>query len=559
MIMSSVTQPPSAMIQTRQLSLTLGSQTLISALNLKIEHSERVALVGPSGAGKSMLAKALLGLLPPNAKIQGELWIQQYQVDQMTAMQRPLSARLGMVMQDTLSALNPLVSIERQLMTPFQYVHQQSKPKARESALRLLEALEFQYPEQIMASTPLTLSGGQRQRLSIAMALAGKTPFLIADEPTAALDEHTQSQVLDLLRRHTGHPNQPGCLLITHDIDQAQAYCERILVLNEGRLVADRVARQFFAVPRPAYLEKLADALSKRQLLCQQAGQDSNPPTESISAISQPATPEPSTTQTSAHRIEVPSTRESLLELKAVGVKVRHSNRPLLKPITLTLHPGEKVGLIGASGAGKSTLLNLIMGLITPETRPLYSTGQYHFKGANLALKRMTEYRQAVQYIPQDSRASLNPYMSVAQLIAEPWHCLKQTPLSSTALTAQLEQVGLSPAQQSHYPHQLSGGQAQRVAIARALIIKPQLLIADEATSGLDLERRHQVEQLIAQLCQETGVGLLWATHDLDSVTALCSRTLIIKEGALNYDGPTCSHLSALLKAPIPDGSHSRF
>lgn len=552
--MSSTTKPPSALIQTRQLSLTFGTKTLISSLDIDFERGERVALVGPSGAGKSMLAKALLGLLPPNAKIQGELWIKQHQVSQMTAMQRPLSARLGMILQDTLSTLNPIVTVGRQLVVPFQYFHRQSKSNAWQSALNLLDALDFKHPEQVMAKTPLALSGGQRQRLSIAMALAGQTDFLIADEPTAALDEETQSQVLELLRRHTGHAEQPGCLLITHDIHQAQQYCERILVINEGHLVADRLARQFFAAPRPAYLEKLADALSKRQLLRRQPESTSGSPLGSITIPSQAAIAETAPardTDNTSHSIKTPAT--SLLDLKAVGVKARPQHHIILKPMSLILHAGERVGLIGASGAGKSTLLNLIMGLITPQTQPLYSTGQYYFNGASLTPSRMAEYRQTVQYIPQDPRASLNPYMNVAQLIAEPWHCLKKTALTSTALDEQLKQVGLSSAQQSLYPHQLSGGQAQRVAIARALIVKPQLLIADEATSGLDIERRHQVEQLIARLCEETGTGLLWASHDLDSVTALCSRTLIIKGGELSYDGPTCPHLSALLEVPQPD------
>ncbi|ODC03655.1 hypothetical protein BFW38_08960 [Terasakiispira papahanaumokuakeensis] len=537
-------QPPSALIQTRQLSLTFGTKTLISSLNITLERSERVALVGPSGAGKSLLAKAFLGLLPPNAQSHGELWIQQHQVSQMTAMQRPLSTRLGMILQDTLSALNPTITVGRQLIVPFQYFHRQSRKNAWESALTLLADLEFSHPEQIMAATPLALSGGQRQRLSIAMALAGKTDFLIADEPTAALDEHTQAQVLEVLRRHTGHAGQPGCLLITHDIHQAQAYCNRILVLNDGQLVVDRPAQQFFAAPRSAYLENLADALSKRQLLRRQRGSKKALSATAITLNAEPPIHQPNTGD--ADDIVTPP----LLEFKSVSVKTRRQDQTILEPMTLALHAGEKVGLIGASGAGKSTLLNLMMGLITPQTQPLYSTGQYHLKGARLTPSRLDEYRQTVQYIPQDPRASLNPYMTVAELVTEPWHCLKHEPLALKALHHQLEQVGLTSAQLSLYPHQLSGGQAQRVAIARALVVKPQFLIADEATSGLDLERRHQIEQLIARLCQETGTGLLWATHDLDSVIALCSRTLIIREGMISYDGPTCPHLSALLTLP---------
>ena len=485
----------------------------LDGLDLTLHPGERLALVGPSGCGKSTVARAVLQLLPPGSSCEGELELTGQDPRRLgrADLRRLRGGAVGLVFQDPMTRLNPLLTIGEHLRDTLAAHHFGAGERSRQQqrARELLERVGID-PSRY-SSYPHEFSGGMRQRLAIALALALSPPLVIADEPTTSLDVAVAGQVMAELASLCEESGS-ALLLISHDLAMAGRWCERIAVLDGGRLVEEAPSHTLLTTPRSPLAQRLVGAARLRE-----------------GGVAE-AIPE----------------RPLLLEIDEL-----RSWHPLPSPpwqprwlkavdgVSLSLQEGETVGLVGASGCGKSSLCRALMGLA-----PVRG-GSVRLEGRDLRSLKGAELRRArrrIQMVFQDPLACLNPQMTVGEAVADPLliHGLASHPEARERARALLAAVGLEPPEsfERRLPRQLSGGQQQRVAIARALILEPKVLLCDESVSMLDAEVQTDVLNLLKELQQRLGLGLLFVTHDLNVASGFCHRVIVLEGGRIVEQGP---------------------
>ncbi|GJE18664.1 ABC transporter ATP-binding protein [Methylobacterium marchantiae] len=488
----------------------------IEGLSLSVGANEIVCVVGESGSGKSVTASAVMGLLPPALKPSaGEILLQGEDILKVApARLRALrGSRMAMVFQEPMTALNPVLKVGEQIAEMLEAHAGRSGREARRSrVLDLLGDVHLPDPPSLAKAYPHQLSGGQRQRVMIAMALANDPALIIADEPTTALDVTTQAQILKLLKELQARRNA-GILFITHDFGVVSQIADRVVVMQRGRLVEEGRADEVLTRPRDPYTRMLIAAVPSAE-----------PP---------PARPRQ---QAAAPILAV---RDLTKTYGGRGLFGGGRAVTALDGVSLALQPGETLGIVGESGSGKSTLARCVARFVDP------SAGHIRIGGDDIALlppRELRPYRRRVQMVFQDPYRSLNPRRKVGQSIIEGpmnYGLSKEAALARAARL--LDLVNLEKGALDRYPHEFSGGQRQRIAIARALAMEPDVLIADEAVSALDVSVQRQVLELLEDIRERLNLSILFITHDLRVAARLCDRLVVMLGGRIVEEGPTAA------------------
>ncbi len=519
-----------------------GLKPLVRDLSFTLGKGETLAIAGESGSGKSITSLAIMGLLPPNVAISAGS-VRLGATDLTHLAEHKLRAlrgdRMAMIFQEPMTSLNPVMSVGAQLTEAIRAHTLISRPDARARALDVLHAVRLSQPERRLDQYPHELSGGMRQRVMIAMALALRPEVLIADEPTTALDVTVQREVLDLLRdlqRDLG----TAIILITHDMGVVAEMADRVVVMQNGAQVETSTTRSLFAQPQQPYTKALLAAVPRMG--------------------------------TAAHRPEPAA--EVVARLSDVSVhfpmrggffgRITHQVHAV-EQVSLDIRKGETFALVGESGCGKSTIAKAIVGLVPHQGR---------IEVAGLALSELDiagkkALRRHVQMIFQDPMAALDPRMRVADLVSEPLviHAIGDAASRRAKAADLFARVGLEASQLDRYPHEFSGGQRQRICIARALALNPQVVIADESVSALDVSVQARVLDLLRALQQEFGIAYLFISHDMAVVENISDRVGVMYLGQIVETGtraqvfgnPQHPYTRRLIEAvPVPDPTHMR-
>ncbi|HEY8976974.1 MAG TPA: dipeptide ABC transporter ATP-binding protein, partial [Burkholderiaceae bacterium] len=598
------------MLQTQDLKVALDAELglvkAIDGLTLAIQRGETFALVGESGCGKSMTALALMRLLPENGRITGgDIRLDR---DDLLAlpeagMRAVRGGRIGMIFQEPSTSLNPVMKIGAQLVEAIEAHTTLRGAQARQKAIDWLRRVGIPEPERRIDDYPFRMSGGQKQRVMIAMTLATEPDFLVADEPTTALDVTIQAQVLDLLKQLQQEQGL-GMLLITHDLAVVKGMAHRVALMYAGQIIEVAKAGDFFANPKHPYaralLRALPDARRRGQplqaipgtvpVLTQSfAGCRFAPRCDRVMAHCAGVVPElieingreqpgdvhavrcllfapgaaSAAPAAAAPRVEAPrapaapAAAASVPLLQVRNLDVRFPLRTGLfqrgkrffnavDDVSFTVGEGETLALVGESGCGKTTtgkaVVQLLRGVATFE-------GQALLRGRNLfelSGQALVQARRDIQIIFQDPFASLNPRMRVAEILDEGMVSL-QPEVDAAARRRRIEglvdQVGLRRDALDRYPHEFSGGQRQRIAIARALAVQPKLIVCDEPTSALDVSVQAQILNLLHDLQQDLGVSYLFITHNIGVVEYIADRVAVMRAGRIVEQGDCVSVL----------------
>ncbi|ROT33287.1 ABC transporter ATP-binding protein [Micromonospora sp. HM5-17] len=516
------------------LSVSAPDGTLVSGVNLRLDAGDRVGLIGESGSGKSLTALALLGLLPDGMRASGRVV-----VDGRDLLGRPdrewrrvRGRTLGVVFQEPLTALDPLMPVGRQLTGPLRMHHGLNRADAEAEAVRWLARVHLPDPARLARALPHQLSGGQRQRVAIAMALACRPRVLIADEPTTALDVTVQAQVLELLGELVAQTGV-ALLFISHDLPVVAGLARDLVVMRHGRVVESGSVDDVLRRPRSGYARRLVrSALAVTRL----AGQavPAGPEPTAAAAPERPA--EPGSADQPKQTAQPTAAGDLILTGQHLTRRYPGRPAPALDDVDVNIRAGTSLGIVGESGAGKSTLLRLLLGVDRP------TSGQVRFAGQPLDRVDARDFRRQVQVVFQDPRSSLDPRMSVASIIAEPLRSLRLAPNReerARRVAEVLTAVGLHPDDGRRYPHEFSGGQRQRIAIARALAPRPRLLLADEPVGALDVSVRQQIVDLLRELVDRYGLTLVLVSHDLAVVSQLCAQVMVLRDGRVVESGAT--------------------
>ncbi|MWP36927.1 dipeptide ABC transporter ATP-binding protein [Rhodobacter sphaeroides] len=520
-----------------------GLRPLVSGLSFTLARGETLAIAGESGSGKSITSLAIMGLLPPPAVriTGGRIKLGRTELPDLPEgrMRAIRGDRVAMIFQEPMTSLNPVLTIGTQLAEAIRAHETVSKAEARARALEALRSVRLSQPERRLDQYPHELSGGMRQRVMIAMALALRPEVLIADEPTTALDVTVQREVLDLLRdlqRELG----TAIILITHDMGVVAEMADRVIVMRDGRMVEEGPATQIFAEPRAEYTRALLAAVPRMG-----AGRG-RPPVE-------------------AEPIARLSDLQVRFDLKGGLLGRTQARVHAVEHVSFDIRRGETFALVGESGCGKSTIAKAMVGLVPHE-------GRIEIGGQTLGTLDAAErkaLRRRVQIVFQDPMAALDPRMRIGDLIAEPLviHGIGTPEERRARVGDLLTRVGLSPAQMERYPHEFSGGQRQRICIARALALRPELIIADESVSALDVSVQARVLDLLAALKREFGIALLFISHDMAVVENVSDRVAVMYLGQIVemgtrdqvFGNPQHPYTRRLIEAvPVPDPLHQR-
>ncbi|SIR02885.1 peptide/nickel transport system ATP-binding protein [Paracoccus thiocyanatus] len=498
------------MIQARDLSVEIGAHDILRGIDLALPPGRITGLVGESGSGKSMAALAIMGLLPQGMRASGRVDLDGQNLLDLPerALCRIRGRRIGMIFQEPMTALNPLMTIGDQVAEVLRIHQGLDRRAALDHARDRLDRVGLTTPRFPLTLYPHQLSGGQRQRVAIALAIALRPDLLIADEPTTALDVTTQARILDLLR---GLVRDEGMalLLITHDLAVVAGIADQVAVMQRGAIVEQGPTEQVFRQQRHAYTRALFAASTHQPRLVL-------PSTE----------PRPLLQVTGAVR-EYPLPRR--------GLTGRRESLRAVDGVSFRIDAGESVGLVGESGCGKSTLTRAILSL-----DPLQGGG-IRFEGQDIRAGRTMPraLRARMQAVFQDPFGSFDPRWRVERLLAEPFHLTGRPRDWREQVAEALFEVDIPGDALHRHIHEFSGGQRQRIAIARALIIKPRLIVLDEAVSALDVRVRAQVLDLLAQLRRSHGLAYLFISHDLSVVRQITDRVMIMQKGRIVESGPT--------------------
>ncbi len=504
-----------------------GTVTAVDGVNLTVEPGATVGIAGESGCGKSTLAVSVLRLLPANATIEGKILLGEDDISTLSwgRLRSVRWTEAAIVFQGAMHSLNPVRKVRDQIAEALQIHASGDSAKYKDEGLRiarvndLLEQVGL--PRSKGLSYPHELSGGQKQRIMMAMALACEPELLIADEPTTALDVVVQAQVLDLL---TSLVKERGLslIMISHDLSVLAATCERIVVMQDGRIVEEGPSAEVMRNPQHPHTAALASAF----------------PTigDPSSRLRLPTYTAPSA-PTAGACPAVPAAPVPVLEARNLSVRFGgRGGTNAVDSVNLTCNAGEIVALVGQSGSGKTTLARTILGLQKP------TAGEVLFRGEPLVHRRkaLKAYRRAVQFVLQDPTAALNPKHSVYEAVAEGPRLHRLEGDERELVAAALARAELNPPAKyfTAIPQELSGGQRQRVVIAGALALDPEFLVADEPVASLDASVRAGVLALFLRLKCELGLGALVITHDLGLAWNIADRVVVMYEGRIVEEGP---------------------
>jgi peptide/nickel transport system ATP-binding protein len=522
-----------------------GDFTAIEDVDMTIKPGEIHGLVGESGAGKSTVGAAVIGLLQaPGYVADGTLTLGETDLRNLTPAQahKVRGDRISMIFQDPQTSLNPLMTIEDQLIETIQAHSDVSVSAARKRAVDLLEEIGIKNAAQRIKAYPHQFSGGMRQRVVIALAVSTDPELIIADEPTTALDVAVQSQVLDLIQR-LAKDRQIAFMLITHDIGVIAKVADRVTVMRKGRVMETGVTAQVLGAPKHPYTQALMDAVPPLdRKLDRFRVPDTDDTVRSLGDIAE------------SWLLEGQQQAPTGLSLKNLTVRFAGSRTSLfrkpppyvaLDDVTLNIKPGSIMGLVGESGSGKSTLAKAITGLITPSdgTMMLGETDLPFGKSRS----RHHPSRQLVQMVFQDPYSSLNSRHRVADILTEPlwfYGFVKDAKERERLAASMLSLVGMQPDAITKYPHQFSGGQRQRIAVA--LLARPRFLICDEPTSALDVSIQAEILNLLKDLQSKFGLTILFISHNLAVVRQMADDTAVLRNGKIEEVGET----HALYTAP---------
>lgn len=488
----------------------------VEAVDLDLEANEIVCIVGESGSGKSLTARAAMGLLPkPHVRVvDGSIRMDgEDLVGASDARMREVrGSEISMIFQEPMTALNPVMSIGDQIDEVFRFHVSMPRKERRQRATDLLADVHLPNPDQIMRAYPHELSGGQRQRAMIAMALALDPKILIADEPTTALDVTTQAQILELIKEMQSKHNS-GVLFITHDFGVVADIADRVAVMQHGKLVEVGTASEVLNNPQHPYTQSLIAAVPS-------------------------LTPRSARAQSEKVVLQVNDLNK---EFQSGGgfLGFGGSKRTVkaVQHVDLSLHHGETLGIVGESGSGKSTAARCIVRLINADS------GEILLNGVDLqplSRAEMRPHRASMQMIFQDPFASLNPRTRVGKIIAR-GPMIQGVPAKQAQQQTRelLEIVGLHAQAYDRYPHEFSGGQRQRIGIARALALKPDVLVADEPVSALDVSIQAQILELLDEIREQMSLSMIFITHDLRVAAQVCDRLAVMRYGEVVEVGST--------------------
>ena len=575
----------------------------IDGLSLAIRRGETFALVGESGCGKSMTALALMRLLPENGNVEeGRIEIEGHDVLALpeSSMRAVRGGRIGMICQEPATSLHPVMRVGEQIVEAIESHTDLRGEAARAKAIEWLKRVGIPEPERRIDEYPFRLSGGQKQRVMIAMTLACEPDFLIADEPTTALDVTIQAQILDLLKQLQREQGM-GLLLITHDLAVVSGMAQQVALMYAGQIVEVASAAEFFAAPKHPYARALLRALpdtAKRggalaaiggtvpALWQEFSGCRFAPRCERVMDVCHRTLPEmercgassvrcllyrdgavPAAPADSAEplryaappRVEAPA--QALLEVRDLSVRFPIRKGLLQRVsgaftavggVSFDIPAGRTLALVGESGCGKTTTGKAIVQLLRQQA---VIGGQALFEGRDLfALdgEALRSARRAVQIVFQDPFGSLDPRMRVFDILEEGLIALRpemDAPARRERLHALVDQVGLRRDALDRYPHEFSGGQRQRIAIARALAVSPRLIVCDEPTSALDVSVQAQILNLLRELQRDTGVSYLFITHNIGVVEYIADQVAVMQRGLIEELGS----VEQVLGAPQTD------
>jgi peptide/nickel transport system ATP-binding protein len=582
------------MLAVDQLQVELDAESglvrAIDGLNLAIARGETFALVGESGCGKSMTALALMRLLPDNGAVTGGS-VTLAGTDVLALPEREMRAvrggRIGMIFQEPGTSLNPVMRVGDQIVEAIEAHTPLRGAAARERALQWLRRVGIPEPERRIDDYPFRMSGGQKQRVMIALTLAAEPEFLIADEPTTALDVTIQAQILALLRE-LQQEQQMGLLLITHDLAVVAGMAHRVALMYAGQIVEVASADAFFARPLHPYaqalLRALPDSNRREQALtaiggsvpalnhafsgcrfadrCAQAHEACRaapPPLREqqghwvrcvLYDEPHPSLP-PAVTAPAAQGVARPPAGALLLDVQHLGVRYPIRSGVLqrvrggfdaVRDVSLRIESGRTLALVGESGCGKTTVGKAIVQLLR---RQALVSGQALLDGRNLFELQgdaLREVRRDIQIVFQDPFASLDPRMRVGDILEEglvTLHPAMDAAQRRARIEGLIDRVGLRADTLQRYPHEFSGGQRQRIAIARALAVRPRLIVCDEPTSALDVSVQAQILNLLRELQAETGLAYLFITHNIGVVAYLADEVAVMQSGLLVEHGST--------------------
>ena len=488
----------------------------VQNVDLQLHAGETVCVVGESGSGKSLTARAVMGLLPaPHVRIgEGEILFGGTDITKIGAERlRDLrGSEISMIFQEPMTALNPVMTIGDQVDEVFRYHVSMSRRERAARAVKLMEDVNLPDPERIINNYPHELSGGQRQRAMIAMALALDPKILIADEPTTALDVTTQAQILQLIKDMQKRLDT-GVLFITHDFGVVADIADRVVVMQEGNIVETGTAKQVLNKPKHPYTQSLIAAIPR--LVPRKAGKRSEKAILSTDAVCK--------------------SFGSNRGIFGFGKGGRQVNA--VQNVDISLRKGETLGIVGESGSGKSTLARCVIKLMESDG------GVIELDGVDISkLKRkdMRAHRKRIQMVFQDPYASLNPRSRVGDIIAQGPILQGVKKEDAHARTREMiEIVGLDSRSFDRFPHEFSGGQRQRIGIARALALEPDILVADEPVSALDVSIQAQILELLDKIRKQMELSMLFITHDLRVAAQVCDNVAVMQHGKVVEIGPT--------------------
>ncbi|MCZ7485905.1 ABC transporter ATP-binding protein [Rhizobium rhizogenes] len=508
-----------AIIDARNIAVSFkvehGTVEAVKDISFQLYRGETIAIVGESGSGKSVTARTVMGLLTKRASVSKSATVRFNGDDILKFSSRQRRAlrgnRISMIFQEPMSSLNPIYTIGSQIVEAIRVHSRLSRKEAEARALDLLRQVQIPEPEARLKQYPHQLSGGQRQRVMIAMALSNDPDVLIADEPTTALDVTVQAQILNLIR-DLQKKRGMAVVLITHDLTIVKQFSDYVYVMQHGEMREHNTTEKLFEAPQHPYTKKLLGS-------------------------------EP-------HGTAKPLPENSGVLLTASGVRVSFMMRygGLFKPelkeliavdsLGLTLRRHETLGLVGESGSGKTTFGQSLLRLNEPVGGEVVFDGE-RVDGRSRA--QMRPLRSRMQIVFQDPFASLNPRMTIGQIIEEGLiiNGLGKTKAERLERVRDaLEAAGMPGNILSRFPHEFSGGQRQRIAIARAVALEPEFILLDEPTSALDLSVQAQIIDLLRKLQDERGLSYLFISHDLKVVRALCHRVIVMQSGRIVEEGP---------------------
>ena len=509
---------------------------LVDKLSYQLCQGQTLAIVGESGSGKSIASLALLGLLPESLTVSGKGQIADSINDNISnnsmlelpianasvsarnrnkSLQAMRGQRIGMIFQEPMTALNPLHTVAKQIAESLR-LSGVAKKQWREQTIKLLNDVNITDPEDKLDRYPHELSGGQRQRVMIAMALAQQPDILIADEPTTALDVTLQHEILALLNDLKSDHNM-AMILISHDLNLVKRYSDEIIVMRQGHTIEQGETATIFANPKAEYMRTLMQQDFGQALAIKQVVESKN---------------------------DVPVLQVSNLQVQfAVEKNLFGATKrwfAAVKDVDMTLAAGQALGIVGESGSGKTTIALALCQLLSNQAKV---SGQIIINGQDinvLSKRNLRQFRAQIQMVFQDPFASINPRMTVMQIVEEGLlvqgieKVAREDAVMQGLITVHL------PTDFAHrYPHELSGGQRQRVALARALVMQPRLIILDEPTSALDSTTQVTVVNLLREIQQKFNISYVFISHDLKVVRALCQHIMVLKDGACVESGVT--------------------